>query len=112
MRLIPLARLHIGGREAVAQVSDTLGQAGLRVVTSFDSRLTSDPAVWVCPHHGAAGCDCQVAMLLVYDSGEQSASLLVSRHDDLTWLYLAVAPGLHPGQSLERRIEEALGVLV
>ena len=107
--MAPLIKLNCIGDEAVSKVTDILNETGLRVMVSFDSHhvraIGSRP---VCPHHGTADCDCQVVILLVYDEGQQPATLLAHGQDGETWISLAAAPGQRPPARLEKKISKAL----
>ena len=94
---------------AVTEVTEALENAGLRVMPSFDSRLTGAPTV--CPHHGAEQCDCQIVILLVYGPEERPATLMAHGQDGETWISIATAPGQRPSSGLENAIKRAVSPL-
>lgn len=109
---MPLLKLNCTGSEAVTRVTDTLNDAGLRVMMSFDSQRTRErvtPAA--CPHHGTADCDCQIVILLVYGADGRPATLLAHGQDGETWISLVVAPGQRPSSRLESKIKQAISPL-
>jgi hypothetical protein len=104
-----LLKLNYVGDEAVARVIQILNESSLRVLVSFDShhvREKTSPAP--CPHHGTAGCDCQVTILLVYDEEQKPATLLAHGQDGETWISLVSALGQRPPVHLENKIARAL----
>jgi len=110
--MMPLIRLNCTGDEVIAKLKDALDDSGLRVMLSFDSQLTRKTATPVtCPHHRTDDCDCQIVILLVYDSGDRPATLLAHGQDGETWISLVVAPGQRPPARLENKIKNALSPL-
>ena len=90
-------------------VTESLKNAGLRVVTSFNlqsARAAASPCT--CPHHGTADCDCQMVVLLVYGSDSSPATLVAHGHDGQTWLSLVETPEQQPSPKLKESIELAL----
>lgn len=86
-----------------------LNDYGLRVLVSFDSHhLRASASAAPCPHHGNAGCDCQVAILLVYDEEKKPATLLAHGQDGETWISLVSALGQRPSGKLKNKIAHAL----
>ena len=107
--MTPLLILKNGRENAIQQVTDALNDAGLRVITSFDSRRTRmDKADIVCPHHGTAACNCHIVVMLVYETGDYPATLIAYGQDDETWISLAYPPGLRPSASLQSQIKNSL----
>ena len=107
--MTPLLKLDFVGEEAVTRVIHILNESGLRVLVSFDShhvRESASPAA--CPHHGTSGCDCQVAILLVYDHEQSPATLLAHGQDGETWISLVAALGQQPSLHLQNKISKAL----
>jgi hypothetical protein len=107
--MAPLLMLNYIGDEAVTKIIHSLNESGLRVLVSFDShhvRESNSPAP--CPHHGKTGCDCQVAILLVYDEEKRPATLLVHGQDGETWISLVSTMGQQPTINLESKIARAL----
>ncbi len=101
--------LNYVGDKAVARVIQGLNESGLQVLVSFDShhvRESISPAP--CPHHGTAGCDCHVAILLVYDEDKKPATLLAHGQDGETWISLVSTLGQRSSVNLENKIARAL----
>ncbi len=94
---------------AVTEITEALEDAGLRVMLSFDSRLTAAPTV--CPHHGTEQCDCQIVILLVYGTEERPATLMAHGQDGETWISIASAPGQRSSPNLEATIKRTLSPL-
>jgi hypothetical protein len=104
-----LLKLNYVGDEAVTRVIQILNESGLRVLISFDSRHVREKTSQApCPHHGTAGCDCQVTILLVYDEGKKPATLLAHGQDGETWISLVSALGQRPSGKLKNKIAHAL----
>ncbi len=95
--------------EALHWITETLNRANLQVATSFDLRTTR-PSLpdCPCPHHGTAGCDCQMVILLVYGPDARPATLVVHSSDGRSSLSLADFPGQRPSPSLRAAIQKAL----
>jgi hypothetical protein len=102
----PLFKLDCVGDEAITRMIHILNDSGLRVLVSFDLRASASAAP--CPHHGNAGCDCQVTILLVYDEEKIPATLLAHGQDGETWISLVSALGQRPPVHLENKIAHAL----
>ncbi len=65
-------------------------RGGFRALQTFDlqdARLGLDDCT--CPHHGAAECDCQMIVVLVYGKTPEPATLILHGHDGQTWISLA-----------------------
>ena len=105
----PLLDLNEDCETAVANVTARLIGSGLRVVRSFDlqSACASSPSQ-ACPHHGQGPCDCQLVILMVYDTGGQPDSLVLHTCDGQTQVGLAAIPGRINIAGLEKRIRAAL----
>jgi hypothetical protein len=77
--------VRIKGYEApIARVARCLGEAGFKVVRSFDfqpSRTEMGNGNCECPYHGTRYCDCQVVVLLVYGERGNPATLLMHGRD-------------------------------
>jgi hypothetical protein len=107
--MMPLTKLNCTGDQAITWLKDALNDTGLRVMLSFDSQHTRKSGTTAtCPHHGTADCDCQIVILLVYDTGSQPATILAHGQDGETWISLVVAPGQRPPMYLENKIKQAL----
>ena len=107
--MTPLLILKNGRANAIQQVTDALNRAGLRVITSFDSRRTRmDTTGVACPHHGTDNCNCHIVVMLVYEANGYPATLIAYGQDDDTWISLVYPPGLRPSASLQSQIKNAL----
>ena len=89
-----------------------LSGAGLRVMQTFDLRLTNSLKLGecACPHHGTEHCDCQMVVLLVYSSAPEPVSLMLHGNDGQTWLSLVDQPGQHADTKIVRAIHQALEI--
>jgi len=107
--MTPLLILKDGRANAIQQMTRALHNAGLQVITSFDSRRTRIEKTDIsCPHHGTAVCTCHIVVLLVYKLEEQPATLIAYGQDDDTWISLAYSPGLRPSAALQAQIKNSL----
>lgn len=107
MNTLPLVTLECACDEALERTTQTLIEAGLRVIVSFDSRhLRSETVRQTCPHHGHSDCDCQVAILLVYGSAGEPATVFANGQDSTTSISLAIVPGARPSPRLEIKIRQ------
>jgi hypothetical protein len=87
-----------GYEEPIARVARCLGDAGLKVVRSFDfqpSRIAMGNGLCDCPYHGTRYCDCQVVVLLVYGENGSPATLLMHGRDQKIKFSLVDSPQ-HP----------------
>ena len=93
---------------AIEWANRQLRQAGLQVMRTFDlqsARLAHEDCS--CPHHGSAGCDCRIVVLLVYGVAPQPACLVVHARDQQTYFSLAEFPE-HRDETLEGEVRQAL----
>jgi hypothetical protein len=107
--MAPLLKLNCIGDEAISSLIDILNESGLQTLVSFDShqlRESASPAA--CPYHGISGCDCQVAIILVYDDDKVPEALLAHGQDGETWISLPTTWGQRPPVQLEKKIIKAL----
>ncbi len=71
--------------EAITRATERLTQAGLKVVRSFDLQSAcADRPGGVCPHHGTAPCNCQLAVLLIYGQADAPVVLMAHGYDNQT----------------------------
>ena len=111
--MTPLCKLNCVGDEAVTRMLHILNESGLRVLVSFDSHhVRANAAPAACPHHGTTDCDCQVAILLVYDEEKRPATLLAHGQDGETWVSLVSTLGQRPSAQLESKIVRALNLFL
>lgn len=89
-----------------------LSGAGLRVIQTFDLRLTNSLRLGdcACPHHGMEQCDCQMVVLLVYGSAPEPVSLILHGNDGQTWLSFVDQPDQHADPKIVHAIQQALEV--
>jgi hypothetical protein len=107
--LAPFLSLNTPCADSLAWLKERLPGAGLRLVQTFDlqgARLTSEDCP--CPHHGTSKCDCQMVVLLVYDSTAEPATLILHGNDGQTWLSLVNTLAQRPDPLLLSVIEQAL----
>jgi hypothetical protein len=98
-----------GYEEAIAQAVRLLANAGLEVVRTFDLQSAcADQPGGVCPHHGTAPCNCQLAVLLVYGQAEAPAALVAHSCDGQTWFSVVTGPLQRADPQLESAIERAM----
>ena len=110
-----------GSEQVIPEVLGRLQRQGLHVITTFDFQLARAPHVnCSCPHHGQKGCNCQYAVLLVYEPQSGYAvnrTITVHGRDGQVWLSLLERPRLPTGDArqhtaLETKLLEALQDLV
>ncbi len=77
---------------AITQATQRLARAGMEVVRTFDLKSACADPSGVCPHHGTAPCNCQMAILLVYGAASQPATLMVHGCDEQTSFSLVDVP--------------------
>ena len=95
---------------AIDWVARQISATGLRVVRTFDLQVArSDIHVSCpCPHHGTEHCDCQMVVLLVYDSDLQPVSIVAHGHNGQTWFSVVDTPQQRSDPRLEAAIRQAL----
>jgi hypothetical protein len=98
--------------EVLPWLKRQLGRAGLRVMQTFDLRLTAHLNLTgcPCPHHGAEECDCQMMVLLIYGKERQPVTLILHGNSGQTWLSLIDRPDQRADSSIRMSIEKALQV--
>ncbi len=98
--------------EVLPWLKQQLSGAGLRVMQTFDLRLT--PSVqagqYTCPHHGTDQCDCQMVVLLVYSNVPEPATLILHGNDGHTWLSLVDQPAHHADTKIVSTVQQALEI--
>ncbi len=71
--------------EALARLRHSLERKGLRALQTFDLQSArSSGAQCMCPRHGAADCDCQMVVLLIYGEGTAPTALMLHGSDGHT----------------------------
>src|SRR5512146_3259502 len=107
--LLPFLTLDRTCEQVDAWVCQSLTDAGLRIVQTFDlqvARLAHPDCP--CPHHGTDECNCQMVILLVYRKQGVPATLVIHGQDDRSWVSLASPMGKRPNQQLEAAIRHFL----
>lgn len=96
--------------EVLPWLTHQLEVKGLRVMPTFDLRLTAslNQGYCACPHHGTSQCDCQLVVLLVYGSEEAPVSLMLHGSDGQTWLSLVNRPGQPANTATVTSIQQAV----
>ncbi len=95
--------------DAVNQVIQELTGAGLQALRTFDFQPAQNMlSECACPPHESAACDCQMAVLLVYQGGRHPVSLVAHGYGERTWLYLVDTPQQRADPCLEAAIIKLL----
>ncbi|OGO11195.1 MAG: hypothetical protein A2032_05085 [Chloroflexi bacterium RBG_19FT_COMBO_49_13] len=95
--------------DAVEWFSEQVAQKGLRVVRTFDLKDARHANVdCPCPHHNTAQCDCQMVVLLVFQTGHQPISIVAHGYNGQTWFSVVD----NPQQRADPRIEEAIRMVL
>ena len=105
----PFVTIEKPGEETICWTIQLLENAGLRVLRTFDlqeARLSHPECL--CPHHGTDECDCQMSVLLVYQTNQSPASILIHSFQEKTQLYLVDTPEQPVDQKLDLLIREVL----
>jgi hypothetical protein len=110
----PALTLPLCFDEATRKVSKRLTEAGFAVVRSFDLRSVQSTSFGgVCPNHGTAACDCELAIFLVYAATGDPVPVLARSHNRRTWLSVVetVSPSPHHQPTLVRALAELVASL-
>ena len=96
--------------EVLPWLKKQLGRVGLRMMQTFDLRLTSPLKLGECPcpHHGTDKCDCQMIVLLVYGRSAMPATLVLHGQNAQSWLSLVKNAQQPVDPEIESAIEQAL----
>ena len=85
----PIFYLHQPCGDAVQDFVKRMNRVGLYAMRTFDLHDTRDrETACTCPHHGAAQCDCQMVIILVYGEDDRPVSVVVHGHNGQTWFSL------------------------
>lgn len=99
-------RVNRAAAETLESLSAQLSAGGLRLARTFDLHATRlGSADHPCPIHGAARCDCDYSVLLLYrpcDLTRLPGVIVAHQHDGATWLDLLPLPW-HDPAALEWR---------
>ncbi len=100
-----LVELNMDCDEAINWVEHRIEDAGLQATRSFDfQNARSAHTHCDCPHHGTEQCDCQLIVLLVYDTDDDLVTLVVHGRDGRTQIKMVGMPELQPGKDLDGQI--------
>jgi hypothetical protein len=92
-------------RQTLDHLEQCLAGRGLQVVRSFDLQMACLPQNGCkCLYHGTADCDCQLAVLQVYDQNGRPLTLLVHGFEGQTHLSFIE----DPDDEQQRQVHEKL----
>lgn len=104
-----LLTLKSNGQMVIENLISCLEQAGLLVIRSFDLQTARSAQVdCSCPHHATDQCDCQMAVLLVYDQTATPVTLTFHGHDGRSQLTLVNMIEPRPSDGLIYKIMAAI----
>lgn len=96
-------------RTATNTVMESLTQAGLQIIQSFDLQTARTAQQnCSCPHHGTEQCNCQMVVLLVYPQVGEPATMVIHSHNEQNSISLIDSPGQRPDPELVDLIMESL----
>jgi len=104
----PFLTLPCGFEQAITWAQPYMAQAGIQSLRTFDLRDARQARGLPCPQHGARGCDCQMAVLLVYQEDCQPLTLLVHSSNGETRLSVVDTPEQRANPLLESRLVQVL----
>jgi hypothetical protein len=106
-----LITLNLESETAVEQVTRRLSDDGFQIVRSFDLQTArSAHTNCNCPYHGTEECDCQMIVLLVYNQGGQTLTLVAHSQDGKTHFEMVDTPQQRPQRQIKAAILQALAV--
>jgi len=83
-------------KEIIPELIRALERQALHAILTFDFQHARSPHVGCgCPHHGTEACNCQYAVLLVYDRQhgyEVYRTITIHGRDEQVWLSLLKRP--------------------
>jgi hypothetical protein len=95
--------------DVLPHVRRALESAGCRALETFDLQLArSSGADCGCPHHGAAPCDCQLVVLVIYGESTAPISLMLHGTDGRTWITLPDSSGSGSALNVAATIRSAI----
>ena len=95
--------------QVIPWITRRLREAGLQVLPTFDLQVArSAHAGCSCPHHGTDQCDCQLAVLLIYEGQGEPVSLVIHGHDRKIHLSLVDTPEQRANPKLSGSIQDRL----
>ena len=104
-----LLTINKDGKATTRDLTETLAQAGLQIVLSFDlqtARATQTNCT--CPYHGTEQCNCQMLVLLIYPQIGEHVTLVIHSHNEQTQISLVDNPQQRPNPELVNLISETL----
>ncbi len=97
--------------EALQMAKQKLSQAGLRALQTFDLHAARHPLRDIpCPNHGAAECDCQMVILMVYGETPEPATLILCGNDGQTWFSIADGLSQQVDKAMIARIYQTFAI--
>lgn len=104
-----MALINAAYENAVCELTQTLTQAGLQAIRTFDLRSAREHN-GICAHHGVAPCDCELTILMVYNNGSDCLTLTVHKCDGQVWLSLVHDPQQSEYSKLEATVTQLIAV--
>jgi uncharacterized Zn finger protein len=93
--------------------STHVSEAGFQVMQTFDLQTArTGHSFCTCPHHGTGQCDCQMVVLLVFDSEYPPASVVAHGQDGQTWFMLVPSYQKKLDARYETRLQDALAAFL
>jgi hypothetical protein len=105
----PFLSVRCSWAETLQWINQRLVTANLRPRQTFDlhgARVGSHG--FVCPTHGTNECDCQMAVILVYDGAIEPVTLILYGNNGQAWLSIAEDANQKPDARLIDTIQKAL----
>lgn len=104
-----LMRVDCSCGETMRRMQRSFANRGFRVLATFDLReARSSLEDCPCPYHGAADCDCQMVVLLVYGEGTAPTALTLHGNDGETLISLSDDPAREPHPLIRAVVEEVV----
>jgi len=108
-QLTPLTSFSSNNANAVSWLTERLSNLGLVVKPSFDLQIARMAHLnCSCPYHGTQQCDCQIVVLLVYDSQGSPVTLLLHGQDGYASLFISETSNARENISLVEQITNSL----
>lgn len=89
-------RINQPNEQIIPELIEVLRHQALRAILTFDFQHARSPHVSCgCPHHGTEACNCQYAVLQVYDPQhgyEVYRTITIHGRDEQVWLSLLKKP--------------------
>jgi hypothetical protein len=100
---------HCSCNEALCAIRESLSRRGLRALETFDlqdARAGNEDCG--CPQHGAAPCDCQMIVLMVYGEGTAPSTLTLHGTGGQVWITLVENAAHEPDAQIVAAVREAV----